>query len=159
MNRKAGYSGHDSMRENAVKAFAGEMHGLNNMSRDCFKSGGRVRRNMGGMMTPPENTADSIQQANNILSSAASNGVGLKRGGKAMHGMRHKHADGGPMDAMGTRDFMAGKSAMGLKCGGGMHKHEMGGEVKRAIGGVGKIRHGQMTRAGAQIAPRGRHKG
>jgi len=128
-----------------------------------LKSGGKashkpVRRNMGGMMGAPSNTADSIQQANQILSNAASNGVGLKRGGQAHPRMRHKHADGGAMNAMGQRDFDAGKKAMGFNHGGSAESH-CSDRVKRAVGGAGKIRHGQMTRGGAQIAPRCRHKG
>ena len=231
MRYKAGYSGHDSMREKAEKAVGHEMHGLKNLDRDCYKSGGKmhhgrvkkdiggeiqkagimgmpsylvdkamgsfkhggkvhhkpVRKNMGGMMGAPMNTADSIQQANHILSNAAASGVGLKRGGKAHH-MRHKRADGGPMSAasaMGNRDFELGKKAMGFRHGGktgkavheieielinkiprkGLnpffekHIHDANDRIKKAIGGVGKIRHGQMTRKGMQIAPRGRHKG
>lgn len=139
-----------------------------------LKHGGKahhkpVRRNMGGTMGVPANTADSIQQANQLLSNAAANGAGLKRGGHASHkhAVRHKRANGGAMNEIGDRDFAMGKKAMGFNKGGKMCGYDMGGEIKRAtggeikkaIGGVGKIRHGQMTKKGAQIAPRARFKG
>jgi hypothetical protein len=221
MNHKAGFSGHDAMREKAMKGFSSEMRGLNNMSRDCYKSGGKVhhgrvkkdiggeiqkagimgapsylidkitggyksggkvhqkpvRRNMGGMMGIPTNTADSIQQANQLLSNAASNGVGLKRGGKAHQKTRSKHADGGAINVMGARDFNEGRKAIGFNHGGradldgysskksagfndgGEVKRAMGGEIKKAIGGAGKIRHGQCSPRGKSIAPKARFKG
>lgn len=105
MSHKSGYAGHDSMREKAVKAFGSQMR-----DSSCHKSGGRVLRNMGGPMSIPANTADSIQQANQLLANRA----GIKRGGAV---------------------------------------------VRRAIGGVGKVRHGQSSRTGAQLAPRNRHNG
>lgn len=144
---------------------------------NAFKHGGKVhhkpvRKNMGGMMEIPKNTADSIQQANQLLSNAAANGTGLKRGGHAhKHHSRHKRADGGVMNAIGDRDFNAGRKALGfneggkmadggkMRKGGKMCGYETGGEIKKAMGGVGKIRHGQMTKKGAQIAPRARFKG
>jgi len=206
---KAGYPGHDAMREKAERAFgSAELRGYDKPSRpsDCYKHGGKthhgrvkkdiggeiqkagvmglpsylidgvgdairglkrggkahhkpVRRNMGGMMGIPANTADSIQQANQLLSNAAANGTGLKRGGRACK------ADGGRLNQMGTHEFNIGRKALGLKDGGNMRRggkscgYEMGGEIKKAMGGVGKIRHGQMTKKGAQIAPRARFKG
>jgi hypothetical protein len=143
MNRKSGYPGHDSMREKAMKSFGHEM--------GCYKSGGSVchkpvRRNMGGAMGVPDNTADSIQQANQLLSTAAANRTGIKRGGPVQH-----KANGGSLAAMGNRDLEVGRKAAGFNRGGDV--------VKKAMGGVAKIRHGQSSKMGMQLAPRNRHNG
>ena len=143
MSHKSGYAGHDSMREKAMKAFGHEM--------GCYKSGGHVnhkpvRRNMGGAMGIPDNTADSIQQANQLLSTAAANRVGIKHGGKVQH-----KASGGSLSAMGNRDLEVGRKSAGFNQGGDV--------VRKAIGGVGKVRQGQSSKMGAQLAPRNRHNG
>ena len=144
MNNKSGYSGRDSMRDKAIRAFGKtEMHCASDITKNrvgpktpkLHIPKGRinhdrhldrdtvghkpVRRNMGG----PMNTANSIQQANELLSNASASRLGIKHGGRV-----HHKAEGGEV-------------------------------VRKAIGGVGKIRHGQSTRTGAQIAPRGRHNG
>lgn len=150
------------------------MDAVSNVAKSHLKHGGKVchkpvKRSMGGPMSFSGNVADNIQQANQLLSNAASNGIGLKRGGHASqkHSMRHKRASGGAMAEMSDRDFAMGKKALGLNHGGRTCGYDMGGEVKRAeggemkkaMGGTAKIRHGQMTRKGAQIAPRARFKG
>lgn len=126
---------------------------------------GRVKKSIGGEMQKA-----SIMGLPGYLMNQAVGGY--KKGGRV------RKAEGGNLglSKMSNRDFDAGKSAMGLKRGGNaksrtrkadggalesharplypnMFGYKNGGDVRMAAGGVGKIRHHQMSKSGKPMKP------
>jgi hypothetical protein len=142
MNRfgAGGYKKGGHVTEIAI--MMGMPKGMKKSGMGCHKS--PMRKAFGGPMdAEAPQVEQNIDQANQMLQK----GIGLKKGGAARP--RHfKHrmckADGGPigLTQMANRDFKAGKSALGLK---------MGGDVRMAAGGAGKIRKHVMSKAGKPL--------
>ena len=120
-----------------------------------LKHGGKAHRKhkLGGLLGDMRNQLlNSRINAGNGLTGINS-GNGLKRGGKAHH--KHK-SEGGPM-----RGEHPGRHASENNYESNMrgehrvhHKADGGKMGAYAAGGVGKIRHGQMTISGKPILPR-----
>lgn len=132
---------------------------------------GRVKKSIGGEIQK----AGIMGLPGYFMNQATS---GYKRGGRA------RKADGGSvgLSQMSSRDFDAGKNALGLRRGGtaksrvrkayggslGINSYshmpptshafsqyyKSGGDVRMAAGGVGKMRHHQMSKSGKPIKPR-----
>lgn len=97
---------------------------------------GRVKKNIGGEIQK----AGIMGLPGYFINKATDS---YNQGGKVS---TVRKADGGSvgLSQMTDRDFNAGKKALGLK---------IGGDVRMAAGGVGKMRHHQMSKSGKPIKP------
>lgn len=144
---KSGYSGKDSMREKATKAFGSEMKDTKmdapasfgaqeNSKMRVYKKGGHVKHTSDARKAVKGRTKGPATPPLNIQSMKAANK--MKSGGKA------KFSKGGQLPINDKPHFV------GEKCV--KHAYKEGGSIKKyAMGGVGKIRHKEATAEGKPI--------
>jgi len=116
-----------------------------------LRRGGRAKRNMGGSF-PLNSPYGGILRPSlpdlSSLSNRFADGGAMRKGGRT-----RRRADGGEMYADGGELRRGGRARRAE--GGDMYQD--GGDVQTyAMGGAGKIRHGQMSRSGRPLSPRAR---